>query len=433
MRVLLIGPGDLADEVEASLAAQETETVRLRDPDREELAEAFRSGTFDRVTAVTRDDAVALRLALMVRYEDPEVPLLVTLFDQTAAAQLREADPNVEVTSLAEIVAPALAGPCVGEDLAALRVGDDGPVAIRTHDGRATEEPFTPRQQSNRLFGLLTSLARPHDRSAALLVYGLLGIVTILSVETVGAMIAIDQGFLDALYGSTKTLASVDANQPVKEGPASFKLISTIAMIVGLFFEALFTAGLVNRLIDRRLTAWVGGRAVPREHHVVVVGLGEVGLRLCQLLRVAGVRVVGLDVDEDGENVGRAKEDGIAVVVGRGGDPSLLRRLSLRRASALAAVTSDDLENLKIAMAARSMAPELPIVLRAGEGHLAHETRTFLKLGVVRDVHQIAAVLLAARSIGSSAEAVLSHEDEAHLVHDGGRLERAAVLGAGEA
>jgi Trk K+ transport system NAD-binding subunit len=299
---------------------------------------------------------------------------------------------------------------------------------MRIEAGELREEPFSPPQASRRLFGLLASLARPFDRSAALLVYGFLGILTILVVETVGAMIAIHQPFLDALYGSTKTLATVDANQPVQDGPAAFKLVSTVAMLVGLFFEALFTAGLVNRLIDRRLTAWVGRRAVPREHHVVVVGLGKVGLRLCQLLRAAGVRVVGVDVDADGEDVGRAREHGIAVVLGRGADPSLLRRLSLPRARALAAVTSDDIENLQIAMAARSIAPDLRIVLRAGEGDMAEQTRSFLGLGVVRDVHRIAAALLAARSVGSPARAVLSHEDEAHLVHDDGRLERAVGL-----
>ncbi|MBA2349682.1 MAG: NAD-binding protein [Solirubrobacterales bacterium] len=433
MRVLLVGPGDLADEVEAALEAEQAEVVRLGEPEHEELAVALADGPWDRVTVVTRSDAVALRLALSIRREEPELPMLVTIFDHTAAEQLRAADEHVEVTSLAEIVAPSLAGPCVEEGLAALRVGEDGAVAIRTEDGTVREEPFSPRQQSTRVFGLLTSLARPYDRSAALLVYGALGILTVLVVETIGAMIAIDQGFVDALYGSAKTLASVDANQPVADGPASFKMITTVAMLVGLFFEALFTAGLVNRLIDRRLTAWVGRRSVPREHHVVVVGLGKVGLRLCQLLRAAGVRVVGVDVEEDGEYVGRAKEDGIAVVIGRGADPSLLRRLSLPRASALAAVTADDLENLSIAMTARSIAPDLRIVLRAEEAHLADQTRSFLGLGVVRDIHQIAAALLAARSTGSSAQSVLSHEDEAHLVHDGGRLERAAVLGAEDA
>lgn len=429
MRVLLIGAGDLADEVATALDAQETDVVRLEEPDAGDVRDALAGGAVDRVTVVSRDDAVALRMALMVRYEDDAVPLLVTLFDATAAAQLRAADPAVEITSMAEIVAPSLAGPCLAEGLVAVRSGEDGPVAVRTDGARITEEPLVPPDAGNAALAVLTALARPYDKSAALLVYGFLGLLAVLVAETVGAVIVLEQGAVDAFYGASKTLVTVDPNDGVAKGPKPFKLFTAIAMLCALFFEALFTAGIVNRLIDRRLTGWVGKRAVPRRNHVVVVGLGKVGLRLCMLLRAVGVRVVAVDDHDDGEDVGIAREDGIPVVIGRGADPSLLRRLSLKEACALAAVTDDDLQNLRIAMAARSIDPDLRIVLRAGDGRMANETRSLLGFGVVRDVHQIAATLLAARSTGSSARSVLCHEDEAHLLHEDGRLERAAVLG----
>ena len=67
MRVLLIGGGDLADEVAAGLEVQETDLVRLAEPDEREVREALERGDLDRVTVVSRDDAVALRRALMVR------------------------------------------------------------------------------------------------------------------------------------------------------------------------------------------------------------------------------------------------------------------------------------------------------------------------------------------------------------------------------
>ena len=135
--------------------------------------------------------------------------------------------------------------------------------------------------------------------------------------------------------------------------------------------EASFTAGLVNRLINRRLTGLFGRRAVPRRDHVVVVGLGQVGLRLCLLLQRCGVGVVAIDNRETGENVGLARELGFPVVIGRGADPSLLRRLSLGRACALAAVTDDDLENISIAMAAKSTA--VRVVCVGDDAHLLHE------------------------------------------------------------
>ena len=141
-------------------------------------------------------------------------------------------------------------------------------------------------------------------------------------------------------------------------------------MLVALLFAAAFTGGLVERLIGRRLTGMVGPRAVPRSDHVVVVGLGQVGLRLALLLRQRGIPVVAVDDREDGENVGHARERGLPVVIGRGADPSLLDRLSLDRAIALAAVTDDDLQN--IAVDARRTRPRAGPAARAARGRQRH-------------------------------------------------------------
>ena len=219
----------------------------------------------------------------------------------------------------------------------------------------------------------------------------------------------------------------MDPNDKVDDGPKWFKTVVSILMLIALAFEALFTAGIVNRLIDRRLTGLAGRRAVPRRDHVIVVGLGQVGLRLCLLLRECGAAVVAVDDREEGENVGHAREAGLPVVIGRGGDPSLLRRLSLHRALALAAVTDDDLENLSIAMAARAERDDLRTVLRVGDGRLANETRSLFKVGIVRDVHRIAAGLIAAQATGSPAASVICADDRTHLVLEDGTVEEAAI------
>src|ERR1044072_3830850 len=91
--------------------------------------------------------------------------------------------------------------------------------------------------------------------------------------------------------------------------------------------------------------------------------------------RRVGSPVVAVDDREEGENVGHARESGLPVVIGRGADPSLLRRLSLDRAIALAAVTNDALENIAVPLAARAIAPDLRFVLRAGANATAGETR----------------------------------------------------------
>jgi len=116
------------------------------------------------------------------------------------------------------------------------------------------------------------------------------------------------------------------------------------------------------------------------------------------------------------------------VVIGRGADPSVLARLSLPDARAVAAVTDDDLQNIAIAMTALSLEPDTRVVLRVGDGRLANETRSLFKLGIVRDVHRVAASLIAAQATGSAAERVLCADDETRLVHPDGTLEKAAIV-----
>ncbi len=52
-----------------------------------------------------------LRMALMVRAVSDDVPLLLTIFDPTMAGEMAHELPNTHVTSLADIVAPSIAGP----------------------------------------------------------------------------------------------------------------------------------------------------------------------------------------------------------------------------------------------------------------------------------------------------------------------------------
>ena len=391
MRVLLAGEGDLFEEVQRALEEGRAEVTGICDPKDEEVREALEGPSFDVAVIVARQDALPLRLALLVRHYEEELPMVVTVFDRDMAAQLEDAVPKVRVVSLADIVAPALAGPCAGADLEAIHRGDDGLVAVR--DGR--EESFQP-ERSSVLRAVGTAVFAPYDRSARLMFYGAMGLIATLAFETVGAMTVVDQGFADAVYGSTKSLVTVGPNEAVSKGPSWFKLAIAASMVLTLLCAACFTGGLIERLTSTRLTGLIGRRAVPRRDHVIVVGLGQVGLRLCLLLRECGVPVVAVDTEVDGENVGQARRLKLPVVIGRGANPSVLRRLSLHRARSLAAVTPLDLTNVETAMAARSINDRLRVVLRGGDGEVADETRSLLRIGHVIDVHRLGAEHIAA-------------------------------------
>ena len=134
--VLLIGEGDLAEETRQALDAAGADVYRMKSPEEREVRHALEGDGIDRVVVVSRDDAVVLRMALMVRDVDDDVPMLVTIFDPTMAAQVDRELEHCEVTSMADIVAPSLAGPCLGDDLIAVREDRDPPAGLReTDDG----------------------------------------------------------------------------------------------------------------------------------------------------------------------------------------------------------------------------------------------------------------------------------------------------------
>jgi hypothetical protein len=206
-------------------------------------------------------------------------------------------------------------------------------------------------------------------------------------------------------------------------GPLWLKLFSAVAMLLTLGFAAVLTAGLVNWLLDPRLTGIVGHSAVPRRDHVVVVGLGQVGLRLCGLLRELGVPVVAVESNPAAKNLSRAKDRRLPVVIGSGARKHTLRRLSIRRARALAAVTSDEIENIAVAVAARGIRDDLIIALRAGDGDATSEIQSLLHFGVIHDVYDIAGTTLAAVALGADAHRAFPYDNRMYLVSRTGGIE----------
>ena len=423
-RILLVGYDELTEVTERALNAAGAEVTHLRNPNDRALRKAL-IPEIDSVVVLSKDDHVSLRLALIIENARPGVPLVVTVFGRIVASQLERAVRNVRVVSMADIVVPSLAGPCYDqrllsvsrrpEGLAGVEVGEDGPELVPI-------EPYRARR-GQRLVANLSSLLSPFETSARILMAGLLGFLLVLLLDLAVLAIALEESLIGAFYSATKTIVTVGPNPLIDDAAGWLKVFSALAMLAGLAFTAIFTAGVVDRLLSRRLIALTGRRSMPRRDHVVVVGLGQVGLRLCLLLRELGVPVLAVEVDPESYQVNRAKDYGIPVVVGRGGSRFLLKRLHLARARALAAVTSDEVENISIVVAALGMREDLRTLLRAGRGEVVNETRALFAIGVVRDAYRIGGTLLAAAALGSDAEEAFLHEQTVYLIHPDGGIE----------
>ncbi|GAB3288090.1 hypothetical protein GCM10027563_23460 [Parasphingorhabdus pacifica] len=383
---------------------------RLHRPEDEALRQRLRDSA-DGVAVVSRDDIVALRYALLVEHLAPGVRLVVTIFDRTVADQLENSVPNCTVLSMTNAIVPALLGSCVSPDLASLhRAGHELVAVQHTDDGvRVRRQP----QQSapwKALWTMVFGQLRPVENSSQALLTGFVGLLLITALDSVLGRFVLHERWPDAVWHAARTLTTVGSAPAAEHAPTWYKLVSAISMLAVLAFAAMFTAGLVDRITSRRLTGIIGTRAVPRRDHVVVVGLGQVGLRLCCELQALGISVVAVERDRNAPCLALARELGIPVVLGRGGDRFLLQRLSLSKARALAAVSSDGLENIAVAVAARAVAPQQRIVLRAGGDEVTAESRSLFRIGAVCDLTRIAGPFIAARLLGIEPLSVFTAE-----------------------
>lgn len=421
--VLLIGDGRLADAVARVLERGADEVRRLHDPTDPEIREAL-GDHVQRVVVVSRYDHVSLRLALVVAHIRADVPLVVTIFDRSVGAHLRESVAHARVLSMGDIVAPAFAGPCLDPDLLSMIHRPHGTYGVRAVDGepRKVAPTWSTPGRLRRLLAVIDALARPFDSSARILVGGLIGVVTVLIVETIVTLFASDLSLVEAMYSVAKVTVTVGPSEAAEQGRPWFKAFSTVAMLTTLGLTAVLTAGLVNRLIDPRLTGIVGRAAVPRRDHVLVVGLGQAGLRICNLLRDLDIPLVAIEQNEEAKNVPRAKDLRIPIVIGSGSSQRTLRMLSIDNARGLAAVTSDEVENIAVSIAARGVRSELHVAFRAGDGDATSETASLFGIGVVRDIYRIAGTTIAAVALGYDAEEAFPYGGTLYLVDADGEI-----------
>lgn len=425
--ILVMGDGALATGVVETLQRAGATVRRLRRwNDRELKRELHDEGT-DAVVVVARDDIAVLRTALLVEYLRPGVRLIVTIFDRTVAVQVIRAIPNCEVLSMADGSVGSILGPCVDprlvtlyrehEQLVAVEVGEDGAPRMLELEHRLPARP-------HRLRRWLGEQLRPYDHVSRVMLLSLIGLLLLIGAEAAIVSLHGHESFGDALYGAMKVTATVGPNSVVDHGPVWLKLYATATIAAAIVLVAVFTASVVHRFMNPRLTGVVGRRTVPRSGHVVVVGLGQVGFRLCLELRALGIPVVAVESEASGPFVRLAAQRKIPVVIGNGMDRYVLERLSLGRARALAAVTSEELINVTVSVAALAVQPDLRTVLRSGSNEVTRETQALFPIGLAKDLVRVASTALAAAALQQERVHAFSIEDRTWVLGERGGLRR---------
>lgn len=419
--ILVIGQTSVGRRVCGLLNSSGLSTTHLDEPTDSELRAALTSQV-DGIAVMLHDDIKALRYSLAVHHIRPDARLFVAMFDRTAREQLRAAVPTSVVLSPAAISVPSLIAAAIGADSAAVRRKDSQDekawvsVSPTGHDISVDVSTYTTPDSLRRSgrVGKLTGQLHAYDAGTKVLLTGVLGLITIIVLDTiVGLQHA---NFIRALYDATRTTATISA--PALSDDEPFVLIwATFAALAVLAFTAMFAAGLVNYLLSGRHVSLIGRRVAPRSGHVIVVGMGQVGLRLAEELQALGVAVLGIEVDARARSLQIARARRIPVLVGDAASKATLKAARVDKAHALIAAGSAEWDNIAVAVSSLACAPGTRLVIRAGSGDAIDETRSLFHIGAVVDVNGLTASFVTSAMTGPAPYAVIS-DGEADLTID---------------
>ena len=227
---------------------------------------------------------------------------------------------------------------------------------------------------------------------------------------------------LSAAYFAVETVTTVGYGDFSFRGQDPWLVIGAISlMLVGATFVAVFFATLTNMIVSRRLEESLGRqRIVGLSGHVIVIGLGSVGIRVIQRLVSAGQEVVGIDKDESNRHLGQLRALEVPAIIADATLPETLEAVSLANAAAVAVVTSDDLANLETGLAVRDQLGErwdsVPVVLRMFDSPFARSVRHNFGFTSVRSTAALAAPWFVGAALGLDVLSTFYAGDEPLLV-----------------
>jgi Trk K+ transport system NAD-binding subunit len=227
---------------------------------------------------------------------------------------------------------------------------------------------------------------------------------------------------LDAAYFTVETVTTVGY------GDFSFRNQSPwlmgggiLLMLLGALFVAVFFAMLTNMLVSRRIEESLGRRRITGlRGHVLVIGLGAVGMQAASRLVAAGSDVVVVEKNDGNRHLSQARALGVPVVIADATLPETLESVSLASASAVAVLTSDDLANLETGLAVRDQLgarwEHTPVVLRMFDPQLARSVRHNFGFRNVRSTAALAAPWFVGAALGLDVVNTFYVGDEPLLV-----------------
>ncbi|MEV5820709.1 NAD-binding protein [Micromonospora haikouensis] len=409
----------------------------------------------DGLALLHQDDVGNMHAALCAQEVEPRLRLVVRMFNTSLANGLRQLFPDSAVLSDASMAAPAFVAAALGEvapthfrhggrTLYVARRADvrEKDVVCGVADTRDAARPrLLPADESTADVVLAEATGQPpgtelaarrlvrarrRRRPVAVLLRAVrsfatrkIGIAVLVLLAVIAALgwlnaRAAHVGWADALYLTLVT--TLTGEDPDIAKPVAAQVMQVVLNLAGLALIPLITAVVVDGIVNARLALHTGRIQPARSGHVVVVGLGNIGTRVMAQLNDFGVEVVAIDKDPEARGASLAHRLGVPMVVGDAGREETLRSASVETCQALVVVSTDDDVNLRAALNARGLTPDLRVVLRLFDGDFAERVQKAFGIGISRSVSYLAAPSFAAALLDRAVIATIPVGRHALLV-----------------
>ncbi|MEZ3179286.1 NAD-binding protein [Streptomyces pimonensis] len=192
--------------------------------------------------------------------------------------------------------------------------------------------------------------------------WSLAGLVAAVVALAVALTVVARDNPLHATYVTLLDLFAI--NEPAHHESTGRQVLQLLSMLVGVLLLPVLLAAVLEALGTFRTASAL--RKPPRglSGHIVLLGLGKIGTRVLTRLRELHIPVVCVEADPEARGMAVARRLRVPVVLGDVTQEGVLEAAKIHRADALLALTSADTTNLESVLYARSVRPDLRVVLR---------------------------------------------------------------------
>ncbi|HYO89883.1 MAG TPA: TrkA family potassium uptake protein [Candidatus Limnocylindrales bacterium] len=149
-----------------------------------------------------------------------------------------------------------------------------------------------------------------------------------------------------------------------------------------------------------RRRAWEEAVASTYRNHVIVLGIGHVGMRVVRTLAGMHFDVVAIDWKITPQKEAELSQLGVPVITADGRDKNTLELAGLPVADALVVCTANDQLNLEVTLRARDLNPQVRIVVRAWDTQFADQLQRLLGVNAVLSSSDLSAPAFAGAAVG---------------------------------